>query len=570
MPLLPRLASLWKTLFRQEALDRELDEEIRAALETLADRYVAEGMSPQAARRAAAGAVGGPGGIGRVKEGVREGRVGAGLDSLLLDLRYAWRGLWKAPSLTAVIIATLALGIGANTAIFSMVDALLLEPLPYRDAVRLVFVWLGRTETGRAPLSGPDLRDLREGSRTCAEFGAIWATGTVALTGHGDPEQLRAALVTANFFQVLGAESALGRTFRAEDSAPGATPTVLLGWDLFERRFGADPSIVGRQILVNDEPTTVIGVMPPTFRLLLPPDSAVPDRLQVWQPFWHDFEGGPRGALFLRVVGRMRPGVTIAQARADLDAIAGRITRERDRARAFITVALQADGVREVRAPLLVLFVGVGLLLTIACVNVASLLVARAAARARETALRLALGATRWRLLRHALIEGLFLTGLGAAAGVFVGHLGLRALITLAPESLSRIEASRIDLTVLAFTLVISVVWGLLLSLAPATELFKARADHSLQPHWRSTAAPVHYRTRATLVIVQIALSVVLLIGAGLLVRAFVEVHRVDPGFRTDRQLTFRVALPPAAIRALMPFSWGRASYSDASPSCLA
>ena len=546
MRILARLASLRNTLFRKSTLDRELDDEIRAAEETLVDRHLARGLSPEAARRAAVAALGGPGGAIRVKEDVREGRIGAGLDSLLLDLRYAWRGLWTTSGLTAVMIVTLALGIGANAAIFSVVRAMLLEPLPYRDADRLVFVWLNQAATGypRAPLSGPDLRNLREGSTTCAEFGAIWATGTVALSGDGDPEQLRSAFVTSNFFQVLGAESALGRTFRSEDSAPGAPPTILLGWDLFERRFGGDPSIVGRQILVNDEPTTVIGVMPRTFRLLLPPDSSVPDRLQVWQPFWHDLERGPRGNLFLRVIGRMRPGVTVAQAGADIDGIAHRITREIGKARAFTTVGLQADDVRDIRGPLLALFAGVGILLLIACVNVASLLVARAASRARETALRLALGASRGRLLRQSLVEGLVLTLLGAAAGVLAGYVGLRALLALAPDSLGRIGASRIDMTVFAFTLAISVVWGVLFSLAPAAELFRTGAHLSLQPRLRSAMMPVRYRTRATLVVVQIALSVVLLVGAGLLVRAFFEVQRVDIGFRSDRHLTFRVAFP--------------------------
>ncbi len=546
MRILARLASLRNTLFRKSALDRELDDEIRAAEETLFDRHLAGGMNAQAARRAAAAALGGPGGIIRVKEDVREGRIGAGVDSLLLDLRYAWRGLWTTSGLTAVMIVTLALGIGANAAIFSVVRAMLLEPLPYRDADRLVFVWLDQAAIGypRGPLSGPDLGNLREGSTTCAEFGAIWATGTVALSGEGDPEQLRSAFVTSNFFQVLGAESALGRTFRAEDSAPGAPPTILVGWDLFERRFGGDPSIVGRQILVNDQLTTVVGVMPRTFRLLLPPDSSVPDRLQVWQPFWNDLERGPRGNLFLRVIGRMRPGVTVAQANADIDAIAQRITRELGRDRAFTTVGLQADDVRDIRGPLLALFVGVGILLMIACVNVASLLVARAASRARETALRLALGASRGRLFRQSLVEGLVLTLLGAAAGVLAGYVGLKVLLALAPESLSRMGASQIDVPVFAFTLAISVVWGLLFSLAPATELFRTGAHASLQPRGRSIAMPVRYRTRATLVVVQIALSVVLLIGAGLLVRAFLEVQRVDTGFRTDRHLTFRVALP--------------------------
>jgi putative ABC transport system permease protein len=543
MRMLRRLASVWTTLFRQERLDRELDDELRAAVDTLADRYAAGGMAPVEARRAALAAVGGPGGLVHVKEAVREHRLGAGLDAILIDLRYGWRSLVKARGLTAVILVTLALGIGANTAIFSVVHAMLLEPLPYREADRLVFVWLDMSDVGypRGPMSGPDLKDLREGSRSCQEFGAIWATGTVALTGDGDPEQLRAAFVTSNFFQVLGAESALGRTFRDEDSAPGASPTVLLGWDLFARRFGADPSIVGRQIVVNDQLTTVIGVMPRTFRLLLPPDSSVPDHLQVWQPFWPDLERGPRGNLFLRVVGRMRPDVTIAEAKQDIASVAGRITREIGTPRVFSTVALQADDVREIRAPLLVLLVGVGILLTIACVNVASLLIARAAARARETALRLALGASRARLLRQSLIEGLLLTLIGAAAGVFVGAVGLRALLALTPEPLSRIGSSRIDLTVLAFTLGISVLWGLLFSLAPATELFKTNADRvGRQP----AATPLRYRVRATLVVVQIALSAVLLVGAGLLVRAFVEVLRVDVGFRTSQHLSFRLALP--------------------------
>src|SRR5262245_37438604 len=203
MPLRPRLASLWRTLFRKERLNRDLDEELRAALETLADRYRARGLEAAAARRAALAALGG---VEQVKQDVRRGRIGAGLDAFLLDLRYALRGLRKAPGLSAIVLTTLALGIGANTAIFSVVHALLLAPLPYRDSDRLLFVWTDMIEAGypRAPLSGPELRDLREGSRTCVDFAAIWAN-TAALTGENDPEQLRIGRVTANFFQVLGA-----------------------------------------------------------------------------------------------------------------------------------------------------------------------------------------------------------------------------------------------------------------------------------------------------------------------------------------------------------------------------
>lgn len=554
MPILPRVASLWTTLFCKGRVERELDDEIHAAAAMLAARYVANGIDPDVARRRALETLGGQAGIVRVKEEVLDSRVGAALDTFLFDLRAAWRSLRKARGLTAVIVLTLALGIGGNTAIFSVVHAMLLAPLPYRQADQLVFIWLDRNQIGypRGPMSGPDLRDLRSGSQTIAEFAAIWASGAIALTGEGDPEQLRAAQVTTNFFRVLGAESALGRTFRAEDAARGAAPTILIGWDLFQRRFGGDPSIIGQKIHVDDRLVTVIGVMPKGFRLLLPPDSSVPDRLQAWTLFWSDLESGPRRNLFLRVIGRMRQGVRVAEARQDIAAIGRRLTRELGIERTFTTVALQDEDVREIRGPLLALFAGVGILLMIACVNVASLLIARAASGSRETALRLALGASYGRLIRHTLIEGLMLTLLGVAAGVVAGYAGLRILLTLAPESLSRLASSRIDLTVFAFTLGVSMVWGLLLSLAPMTELLKAEAGWSLRPYWRLTATPVRYRTRAVLVVAQIALSVVLLVGAGLLVRAFVEVLRVDPGFRADGQLTFRLAIP------------SRYEYSDA------
>jgi predicted permease len=492
---------------------------------------------------------------------VRESRIGAGLDAIRLDIRHAWRTLAAAPALTATIVATLALGIGANTAIFSVVHAMLLEPLPYRDPDRLLFVWLDRSDVGypRGPLSWPDLKDLREGSRTCAAFGGIWATGTVALAGDGDPEQLRAAMVTHDFFDVLGAAPALGRVFRASDSAPGAPRAVLLGWDLFERRYGGDRSIVGRQIRVNDESATVIGVMPKGFTLLLPTDASVPDRLQIFAPFDAEVETWPRGSLFLRVVARMRPGVTVADAREDIARIGERVAAQVGARRAFTTVALQADDVREIRAPLLALFAGVAILLMIACVNVAGLLIARAAARSREQALRLALGASRGRLVRQSLIEGLLLTAGGAAAGVLAGHAALRLLLGTRPESLGRLDASRIDGPVLAFTLGISIVWGLVFSLAPTMELFRSDPRRMLSAgSTRSASLPVRYRVRAALVTVQIALSVVLLVGAGLLARAFGEVLRVDPGFQSGQHLTFKVAIPqsrygsPEAITAAM------------------
>jgi predicted permease len=546
MPLPSRIASVLRNLLRKSVVERDLDEELHGVLATLEDRYAGKGIPREEARRMARLELGG---VEQVKENVRGERAGAALDATLADARYAWRGLMKAPAFTIVVVLTLALGIGANSAIFSVVHAMLLAPLPYRDADRLIFVWSDMTDAGypRAPLSGPEVADLRSRSTTVASFGAIWAN-TIALTGENDPEQLRIGIVTDDFFNVLGAEPALGRTFRPEDAAAGARPTILLSWAVFQRRFGADATVVGRQILINDRPTTVIGVMPASFRLLLPPDASVPDDLQAFTPFGSRMTTGPRGQQYLRVIGRMKPGVTLAAAQADINGIAALISREFTEygaaGRLLNAVSLQQDDVREMRGALLALFAGVGILLTIACVNVASLLIARAVARAKETALRVALGASRSRLLRQCLIEGLMLALLGVVAGISLGFVLLRGLYLLRPEALSRIDLSRFNAPVLAFIIAVAVVWGLLCSLAPLLEILKTHAAPSLQREGRGAGAPVRSRARAALVIVQLGLSVVLLIGAALLVRTFLRVQQIDPGFRVDRALTFRIAVP--------------------------
>ena len=542
MSLRSRLASVRSALFRRRRLEADLDDEVAGYLDALTERKIREGLAPAAARRAAAIEMGG---VEPVKEQTRDARLGAGLESALRDARYAWRGLWKSPGFALATIATLGLGIGANTAIFSLVDAMLLSPLPYRDSSRLVFVWSDMSEAGypRAPLSGPELADLRQRAKRFSGFGAIWAN-TASLTGEGDPEQLRIGLVTTDFFSVLGAEPALGRTFRAGDDAPGAPSTVLLSGPLWRRRFGGDPGIVGRRILYGGEPATVIGVMPDAFRLLLPPDSSVPDDLQAWSTFWPKMTEDPRGQQFLRVVGRLRPGVTLAQGKGEIDGIASQISREfpdyGSAGRRFDAVGLQADGVREIRPVLLALFGGVAILLLITCVNVAGLLAARAATRREEIALRIALGAGRVRLFRQCLAEGLVLAALGAAAGVAVAQAVLALLFAVRPESLHRIAAAKIDWSVLAFTGGTALLWGLLLSLAPLAEVLRTSPISRLK---RGGSAP-RSRLRAALVVVQIALGVVLAVGAGLVARTFVRLLAVDPGFRSDHTLTFRLALP--------------------------
>ncbi len=547
-----RSANLIRTLLTRRRFERDLDEELRGAVDELAARHVARGLDPAAARRAAILELGG---VEQIKEQVRDVRTGNAVETTLRDVRYAWRSLRRTPGFAGLVILTLGLGIGATTAIFTVVNALLLQPLPYRDADRLVFVWQDLTDAGypRAPLAAPELLDLRHRATLFDGFGGIWAN-TAALTGDGEPEQLRIGLVTSDFFSVLGAEAALGRTFRPDDETPSGSPRVIVSWTLFKRRFGADPAIVGRRILLNGRPTTVIGVMPEDFRLLMPQDASVPDDQQAWQ-LLNVNPRAPRSQQFIRVVGRMKPGVTLAAAQEEIAGIARRVGHEFKEygpsGATFYAVGLQDDGVREVRPALVALFGGVAILLLIACVNVASLLVTRAASRAHETALRMALGASRMRLVRQSVTEGLVLAALGALAGLAAGRVGLALLMAFRPATLSRIEAARMNLRVLGYAAAAALLWGFLFSLAPLAELFRTTVTTALQRARRSGGAPVRHRTRATLVVIQIALSVVLLVGAGLLVRAFLRLQQVDVGFHPEHVLTFRVSLAGPRYQSL-------------------
>ena len=367
MPFFARLGSLRDSLLRKQRLDRELDEELHAFVEELTDRYVARGFTRVSAHRAAVIELGG---YEQVKERVRDIRIGNNVETTMGDVRYAWRGLWRSPAFAAVTILTLGLGIGCTTAIFSLVNALLLEDLPYRQPSQLVFVWQDLTTGGypRAPLAGPEIKDLRERSRLFSGFGGIWSN-TAVLTGD-DPEQLRIGLVTSDFFTVLGAQPALGRTFAPEDDAPTASRSILLSHALWQRRFGGDSSLVGRTIQVNNQATTVIGVMPANFRLMLPQDASVPDQLQAWLLLDSSHTRWARGQQFLRVVGRMKPDVTLSDTQQEIVSLGNQIGREHaDYGRSGLTlygVGLHADGVREIRPTLLALFAGVAILLVVA------------------------------------------------------------------------------------------------------------------------------------------------------------------------------------------------------------
>lgn len=548
-----RLRSALRARLRASALEDDVRAELEFALEELTARYEARGFSREAARRTARLELGGS---EHIPETVRARGAAHMFETLSRDVVYSWRGLARTPGFTGLVVLVLAGGIGAATAIFSMVNALLLSPLPYRDAERLVFVWQDLTRAGypRAPLAGPELQDLRDRARLFEGFGGIWAN-TATLTGDAEPEPLRIGLVTANFFAILGAEAAVGRTFVDADSSPDAPQSILLSAPLWRRRYHADPHIIGRRVEVNDRPVTVVGVMPDSFRLLLPPDSAIPDDQQAWMLLGRNFVRMPREQQFLRVVGRLRAGARLEEAQSEVAAIASAVGREfpeygRDGA-TFYALSLHDEATREIRPALFALLGAVSLLLLIGCVNVAGLLMARAAARQHETAVRLAIGATRARVFRQRLLDGLLLSAAGGAAGVLLAHAVLRGLLALRPAALNRIDVAEVDWHVLLFAAAVSVVWGILFSLAPLHQLLRTNFVRTLHHAGRTPAGPAGRRTRGTLIAAQTAISIVLLVTAGLLARGFYELQRVKTGFSADGVITFKLSLSSGRFGSL-------------------
>ncbi len=365
---------------------------------------------------------------------------------------------------------------------------------------------------------------------------------------------MRIGLVTASFFPLLGVEPAAGRVFAPGDAVDGPPTSILLSFGLWQRRFGGDPGIVGRSITVNDRPVTVLGALPPEFRLLLPHDSGIPDTIEAYLLFPEQIVEGPRGQRYLRVVGRMKPGVALAEARADVDRAAAQLSKEfpDPRGTAFTTVSLEADNTKAVRGPLLVVTASVALLLVISAVNVLGVLVARAAARRREMAVRVALGASLARVVRLALAEGLTLAVLGAAGGIWLGQVELSLLLRLQPEALRRLGEIALDGRALAVTSALALLWGLLFAVAPLREFARDDVGSALAAT-RGEARRLRPVLRSALVVAQVAMTLVLLVGAGLLTRTYAKVQAIDPGFRADGVLTFRV--PSATPRYESPES---------------
>ncbi len=464
------------------------------------------------------------------------------MDTLRQDIRYALRRLIKSPVFTGVALITLALGIGANAAIFTVVNTVLIQPLPYRDPDQIVGIY--HSSAGRrSVMSGPNFVDVRKQSQTLQDAAAI-SRSRMILTGQGEPVRLDAAEVSGTLFDILGVRPILGRTFRDDDNQPGKTHIAILGHSLWRQRFGSEARIVGRRITLDGVPYEVVGVMPEGF--------AFPTGREIWTPveYTDDFTVKQRGAWYLTVVGRARPGVPIEQVKAEIQTIGARLAAqypESNEGLDFAAVQLHEAMVGDIRKAMLVLFGAVGFVLLIACVNVANLLLAKAAARESEIAVRTALGAGRGRLVRQLLTESLILSIVGGLLGLLLAAWGVEALLALEPQGIPRLGEVRLDPMVVGFTVAVSLVTGLLFGVFPAFHSTSAGLAAALKEGARGAlSSRTGSRVRSTLVVSEIALAVTLLAGAGLMVRSFTRLAAVDPGFNVQPALTFDLTLPDA------------------------
>jgi putative ABC transport system permease protein len=471
------------------------------------------------------------------------------MNALLQDLLFSFRGLRRSPGFTAAAVLCLALGIGANTAVFSLLNSVLLRPLPFRDPDRIVLIWgqMLANDLSQMPASGAEFLDYRDQTKSFSDVAAV-VTRYVNLTGQDAPERLVAARVSASLFPLLGVDAALGRTFLPEEDRLGNEKVAVLSDGLWRRRFGGDPGIVGKKLMLSDQPFTVVGVMPPAFRLKI---GAFDHEL--WIPIAINLESlPPRGFRGLDVVARLEPGISVEQANAEMDTVAANFQRDYpdvytpDSGWGIDVVPLREQIVGNSRAALILLMGTVGLVLLIACANVANLLLARSTARQKEVAIRGALGASRSGLLRQFLTESLVLSLLGGACGLLLAYWGIRTVVALNPANLPRLNEVKIDGAVLGFTLLVSLLTGVLFGLVPALRAFKPDLQGTLKEGGKTSAQGAgQQRLRSALVVAEVAIALVVLVGAGLLVRSLWRLQEVDPGFETKNVLTFQVYLSP-------------------------
>ncbi len=470
------------------------------------------------------------------------------MTTLLQDLRYGARMLLKHPGFTFVAVAALALGIGANTAIFSVVNAVVLRPLPFANSERIVRIY-GTNEKDaaeRAPLSYPDFADYRSQSQSVEHVAAYSFASTSMRTGAGEPERLDGIIVSSDLFPLLDVKPIAGRVFTPEEDRKGVAPVVVLSYGLWRRSFNSDRGIIGREISLGNRSTTVVGVMPPDFKF--PVDS---ERVSYWMPLAADPGAGEmidkRGAHFMEALAKLKPALTIGQAEAEMNLIARRLEAQYptdvDKGSRLHLVSLHEDLVGDVRPALFVLLGAVGFVLLIACANVANLSLARAAGRTREIAIRTALGASRARVIRQLLTESVLLSTAGGALGLLLAMWGVD-LLTAASRGIPRLNEVALDGGVLAFTLSVSLATGIFFGLFPALATSKLDLTESLKEGGRSSSEGAsRKRVRGLLVVSEVALALMLLVGAGLLIKSFAKLLQTDPGYDTERVLTLDVGL---------------------------
>lgn len=538
MSRLRELASRISGMFGRNRLDRDLDEELSVHLEMLVEENVRRGMSLTEARYAAQRSFGG---VEQTKEAYRDQRGLPIMDSLARDLRYGLRMLRRHPGFTLVAVLTLALGIGANTAIFSVLNAVLLHSFPYKDPDKLVLLAENRREMTLLALSFPDFIDWRSQNHVLESAGAVrrWNPN---LTAEGEPERLQAAMVTAEIFPTLGIAPRLGRVFVDEEDRPGAERVVVLSYNFWQRRYGFDESVIGKTLTLDQQPYTIIGVMPPRFEFWTA-DVWAPMGLIAGEINRRDLHPG------IYAIGRLKPGVTIGDARADLGAIAAQLEEAYPQTNSQIgagPVLWQEQVGSDLRPALLILFGAVGFVLLIAGANMAGLQLGRVSGRQRELAIRSALGATRWGLVRQLLVENIVLALLGGAVGLLIVVWSLSAIVALIPPNSFTAEVRfSIDGRVLAFTAVISLATGILFGLAPAWQASRANLNDLIKGgspgQKRRRYAP---RVRDLLIALEVAVALVLVAGAGLLLKSFVRLHNVDLGFDPHHVLAVTINLP--------------------------